>query len=130
MHNILPTRSLLKNTLHLNESQATCSLCTTEEETLPHLFLNYIFSRILWRQSKRPINISQFANQPVSNWISIILKPTNGWKIPEDEAQSFQLFATLVMDNLWYTRNQVIHNGPIPSLDWFVSKFTQLFNDQ
>lgn len=102
MHNILPARSFLKRVIPIDEDQISCPLCNTREENLSHLFFNSPFSWILWRQW--PINVYFFANQPISNWISIIINPSSGIKIPEEDNHSFQLFTTLAMDNLWFLR--------------------------
>ncbi|KAG6629497.1 hypothetical protein CIPAW_14G089200 [Carya illinoinensis] len=56
---IPPTRGILKRFLSSMPS-LLCPLCNEQEETLFHLFIECPISRILWRQSRWPLNISQW----------------------------------------------------------------------
>lgn len=110
-HNILPTRSLLKRCKKLEEEQTYYPLCHSEEETLSDLLFSYQFSRILWRHSSWPIDIS------------------NALSIPVEESHNFQLFALLAIDNIWYLRKQVSHDYPIPSPTWSMSHVLKLYSE-
>lgn len=65
----------------------------------------------------------------MTTWIKIIINPKTKLPIQEQEAQQFQLFATLAMDNLWFLRNQVIHNSTNPSIEMFITKVSQTFKE-
>lgn len=54
---------------------------------------------------------SVFENFDVSNWIKAILDPQKFLAIPRKEIHDFQLFAAVAMDQIWFTRNQMVHNS-------------------
>lgn len=50
-------------------------------------------------------------------------------KILEDEMQLFQIFAILAIDNVWFLRNEVIHESVIPSPTWLIHKISKVLLD-
>ncbi|XP_042983410.1 uncharacterized protein LOC122312832 [Carya illinoinensis] len=129
LNNILPTRSLLKNCLSLSESQVNYPICDSEEENVNHLFLNCTFSKVLWRLSPLPLDISKFASIGITKWVECILNPENPLKIPSQQIQQFQLFALLSMDCLWFLRNKIVHDSFSYNLDTFVNGVLKNFKE-
>lgn len=64
-NNIIPTKSLIERVVPLTEEKACCPIYKGEEESQNHLFLSYPFTRILWRHSPWPLNLSYFENQEI-----------------------------------------------------------------
>jgi hypothetical protein len=56
--NLLPTKTSLKALFHIPTSGSLCPLCNSEEESLSHLFFNYVFAKVAWRSSFWPLDSS------------------------------------------------------------------------
>ncbi|KAB1219390.1 hypothetical protein CJ030_MR3G001127 [Morella rubra] len=48
--------------------------------------------------------------RPIEDWIHCILDPSRFLGIPASATHSFQLFAALMLDHLWMTRNKMLHD--------------------
>ena len=93
------------------------SLCKGPLETLSHIFLDCDLARILWWSSPWPLNTAVFSFRPISDWILAIIYPIDWLAIPKDEVRSFQLFAALTLDHIWFSRNKLVHEAlqPVPA---------------
>ncbi|KAL4626247.1 hypothetical protein ACB092_05G082400 [Castanea dentata] len=47
----------------------------------------------------------------MSNWIKMILHPAKFLGIEKSNESSFTLFASILCDNIWRSRNSLLHNG-------------------
>jgi hypothetical protein len=56
-----------------------------------------------------------FSNRPISDWVLAILFPCEKLDIPIHDARRFQLFGSITMHLLWFSRNRLIHDVVIPS---------------
>ncbi|KAF5469211.1 hypothetical protein F2P56_013300, partial [Juglans regia] len=128
-NDILPTQLSLSHCLPIADNQIYCSLCHMENESLDHLFLNCIYSRVLWRNAPWPLDITCFAQAGIRNWINIILNPSDKLQISVSEVHNFQLFSTLAMDTLWFIRNQTIHNVANHTIHYFITKTMELYKE-
>lgn len=93
-----------------NEEVQLCPLCNSCLETLPHLFLGCDIAIVIWRNADWPINIDGFKDFPVSFWVKVFLNPHKFLTIPKKDNWKFQIYVVVVMDLLWFSRNQVVHN--------------------
>jgi hypothetical protein len=84
-------------------------------ETLNHIFLDCALAKVLWRSASWPLNISYFSSRPISDWILSVIYPLKRLDIPTTDSRKFQLFAALVMDLIWQSRNKLIHEGTLPN---------------
>jgi len=50
-------------------------------------------------------------SQPMSNWIKMILHPAKFLGIEKSNESSFTLFASILCDNIWRSRNSLLHDG-------------------
>ena len=93
-----------------------CPFCKCPFETLCHIFLGCNLARILWRSSPWPITTSSFSARRISDWILAVVYHLDKLVIPLAKTRKFQLFATLTLDFIWFSRNKVIHEAiqPIP----------------
>jgi hypothetical protein len=48
------------------------------------------------------------------DWIFAIIFPAQSIVIPVDDVNKFQLFAAITLDNIWRTRNILVHDGVVP----------------
>lgn len=112
---IIPTKGRLKSFLPSLPS-FSCPLCNEQQETLLYLFLECPISRILWSQSKWPLNLSSLAIATIQDWISFILNPKLKLGLSSQEVHPFQLFAILMLDFTWRLRNDIVHNQKVLSL--------------
>lgn len=85
---------------------------------------------MIWRQSNWPLDISIFVRNPFSAWIKNIINHSEVLKIPKEDHHPFQLFATIVMDNLWFFKNKKVHNqiDSIPNPLEFAKFVLTIFN--
>jgi hypothetical protein len=91
-----------------------CPMCKGPSETIEHLMLDCPIAKIIWRNSKWPLDISVFRNQPISAWVKAILYPHQLLSIPKHYTHEFQVTAAIIMDSIWYARNSLIHKNTIP----------------
>jgi hypothetical protein len=66
---------------------------------------------IIWMNSNIWfLNLAAFENNPISDWIKVLLGPQKFLAIPNREFWRFHFFANVVLDVIRFSRNQVIHN--------------------
>jgi hypothetical protein len=111
--NLLPTKTRLKALFHIPASDSLCHLCSFEEESLSHLFFNYIFARVAWRSSFWPLDSSAWSSISPTNWIKGILAPHSAFGIPLVDCHLFQIYASVLCGQIWFARNKVVHEGSI-----------------
>jgi hypothetical protein len=63
-----------------------------------------------------PLDSLKWASLNLSDWIKDILNPHNFFGIPFADSHLFQIFATMLRDMLWFSRNQAIHKGVLPEV--------------
>ena len=115
--NILPCRDNIGRFVYSEDVNAwVCPFCKGPLETLNHIFLECDLARILWRTSPWPLLISSFAARPISDWIIAIIYPSTKLDIPFADTRNFQIYAALVMDVIWFSRNKLIHEAIQPDI--------------
>ncbi|XP_042969130.1 uncharacterized protein LOC122301822 [Carya illinoinensis] len=128
LSNIIQTKELLKNFFPIDSDDCICPICQTGIESQEHLFLNCSFTRMLWRQSPWPLNISSLA-ETMNHWIECILSPNKILGIFSNEEHSFQIFALVAMDSIWFLRNKVVHDAITPDLEMFISQTLKIHKE-
>jgi hypothetical protein len=63
--------------------------------------------------SLAPLHSPKWSSLSLSNWIKGILTPYQSFGIPFADSHLFQIFAAVLCDLLWYSRNQAVHHGII-----------------
>jgi hypothetical protein len=119
--NLLPTKSRLKALFHIPAPESLCPLCSSEEESISHLFFNCIFAKVAWRSSFWPLDSSAWSSLSPSNWIQGILAPHSVLGIPLADCHLFQIYASVLCDQIWYARNKAVHAGSIPDISALAS---------
>jgi hypothetical protein len=56
----------------------------------------------------------KWAPLSLSDWIKGILNPHNFFGVPFADTHPFQIFAAVMCDMMWFSRNQAMHKGVIP----------------
>ncbi|XP_060962265.1 uncharacterized protein LOC115695280 [Cannabis sativa] len=101
----LPIRSVLGRRFPIEDE--SCPLCGTEAETMEHLFLSCNFAFHLWRSS--PWGIYPICDTGIRVWDWVkFLWDLNKKGINDQEAF---LYASLIVDTIWRTRNDKVHNN-------------------
>jgi hypothetical protein len=111
---IVPSKSRLNAVFSIPASNLICPLCKVEEDSLSHLFFNCFFARIAWRFSYWPLDSMKWTSLSLVDWIKGILTPNLSFGIPLADLHLFQIFAAVLCDLLWFSRNQAVHKGEIP----------------
>lgn len=81
-----------------------------EVESAEHLFLRCQVARVVWRGSIWPLLIERFVDSNVADFILGFLYASRTFGIPKADCHNFILAAALVLDSLWFLRNDVIQN--------------------
>jgi hypothetical protein len=63
------------------------------------------------------------------NWIKGILSPHQSFGIPPDDTHLFHLYAAVLCNMLWFSRNKAIHKGVIPDVSKFVENVRRISLD-
>jgi hypothetical protein len=123
--NVLPTKARLKAFFHIPSPDSLCSLCSTEEDSLSHLFFRCIFARVAWRSSFWPLDSLAWSSISLSNWIKGILSPHSFFGIPIADCHLFQIYAYVLCDLLWFARNKAAHKGTILDISTLASSINR-----
>jgi hypothetical protein len=113
---ILPTKTRPNPILHLSQSNSLCPLCKSEANSLSHIFFSCIFAQVAWRSSFRPLNSLAWSSLSLSDWIKGIINPHLSFGISKSDSHLFQIFASVLCDLLWFSRNKVAHDGVISDI--------------
>jgi hypothetical protein len=114
--NILPSRANIgRFVVSIVDGAWQCPFCKGPLETLSHIFLECDLSAFLWNSSHWPNCYVGFSNRPISDWVLAIIFPCEKLAIHFHDARRFQLFASITMDLIWFSRNRLIHDTVIPS---------------
>jgi hypothetical protein len=111
---IVPSKCRLNVVFPIPPSNLVCPLCNVEEDSLSHLFFNCFFARIAWRSSFWPLDSLKWSLLSLVRLDKGILTPNVSFGIPFADLHLFQIFAAVLCDLLWLSRNQAIHKGVIP----------------
>lgn len=87
-----------------------CVFCGEDMETTKHL-LECLVSKIIWSNLPWALNISFFAINPLSEWLRMIIDPSLVPSLPREDHHYFQLYALNVWGIIWWTQNQMVHQG-------------------
>ena len=108
-NNSLPAKAILCSRLNICED--LCPRCNSEQETIEHVFFKCPFAIIVWRNSVWPINFIGMPSQPIEDWVRTILNPYKAFGIKKEEGYKFTLFVAICYDQLWCSRNKLVHDG-------------------
>jgi hypothetical protein len=113
---ILPTKARLNKVFPIAPNDSLCPLCNLAEDSLIHLFFSCSFARISWRSSFWPLDSLAWSSISLSGWVKGIISPNTAFGIPQSDVHLFQIYASVLCDQLWFSRNKVIHGGIIPDI--------------
>jgi hypothetical protein len=71
---------------------------------------------VAWRYSLWPLNSLALSSLSLSDWIKGIINPHLSFGIPKSDSHLFQIFASVLCDLLWFSRNKAAHDGVIPDI--------------
>jgi hypothetical protein len=114
---ILPSKARLNSIFTIPPVESLCPLCRTEEDSLSHLFFRCIFARVAWRSSFWPLDSLAWSLLSLPDWIKGIIHPFSSLGIPLADTHLFQIFAAVLCDLLWFSRNKAVHEGVIPDIN-------------
>jgi hypothetical protein len=110
---LLSTKARLNTIFFISPTESLCPLCNTEVDSLPHLFFRCIFARVALRSSFLPLDSLAWSFLSLPNWINVIIHPHSSLSIPLADSHLFQIFAVVLCDLLWFSRNKAVHEGLI-----------------
>ena len=58
-----------------------------------------------------PPNMSHMHNVSIADWVKMIINPMHGLGLKGEEAKGFQLYAAILCDQIWMTRNKARLEG-------------------
>jgi hypothetical protein len=70
----------------------------------------------MWQNSLWPLHTVSFSYMPFVDWIKALLRPHFSLGIPVQDVHNFQISALVLMDQIWFARNKLIHEAitPVP----------------
>lgn len=81
---------------------------------IQHIMLGCQFAKILWRYSNWPIDSRTSKHKPIDIWIKALPKSyLIDLSIPMEESHAFEVSTSIIMDAIWYARNNKIYNEKI-----------------
>ncbi|XP_060965393.1 uncharacterized protein LOC133034346 [Cannabis sativa] len=103
----------------------TCPLCGLRDESIEHLFLTYDLASHVWRSS--PWGIYPVCDNGIRmwDWVKFI------WSLKDRgiRAEEVFLYASIVVDTIWRTRNKVVHNDCLPDVKRCIDSVCYSFAD-
>jgi hypothetical protein len=72
---------------------------------------------VAWRSSFWPLDSLAWSSLSLPNWIKGIIHPHSSLGIPLADTHLFQIFAAVLCDVLWFSRNKAVHEGVIPDIN-------------
>ncbi|XP_060969472.1 uncharacterized protein LOC133036759 [Cannabis sativa] len=124
LSNALPVRAIICKRFPIEDTN--CPFCGRGEETVKHLFLTCDVAMHLWRSSPWGIFPVSDNGIRVWDWVKFIWSLNNKGVRVEDVF----LYASIVVDNIWRMRNEVVHNNSPPHvlkcIDIICSSFAEL----
>ncbi|KAB1219818.1 hypothetical protein CJ030_MR3G009460 [Morella rubra] len=124
---ILPCRSNLNRTLDLGVSNASCVFCELEEESLVHLFFYCPQAVLSWRESPWGLQTNRIVDWSIREWVAALLDPTASLSLPADQAELLIRYGAILMDVIWCSRNQVVHNGKRDDVGTVIRRIHRLY---
>ena len=113
---ILPSKARLKAVFPISLADSLCPLCNMAEDSLIHLLFSYSFVGIAWGTSFWPLDSLAWSSISLSSWVKGIITPHTAFGIPNSDVHLFQIYASVLCDMLWFSRNKAIHEGIIPDI--------------
>ena len=123
---IVPSKCRFNAVFSISQANQVCPLCDVEEDSLSHLFFRCFFVRITWRLSPWPLDSLKWAALSLPEWIKGILSPHSTFGIPDVDSNLFQIYAAVLCDVMWFSRNQAVHKGVIPEVSSLVAKIRRV----
>jgi hypothetical protein len=120
-----PSKARLNSIFTISPVESLCPLCRTEEDSLSHLFFRCIFARVAWRSSFWPLDSLAWSLLSLPDWIKGIIHPFSSLGIPLADTHLFHIFAAVLCDLLWFSRNKAIHEGVIPDINALAKSIRQ-----
>ena len=105
---ILPTKDKL--TSFFPAMDPKCPLCDASPESSLHLFVYCQAARFLWAGNEWGCRSDAMQFDCPGQFINFLLSPQVSFHGSSDK-EGFLLFGALVLENLWFARNQAIHKG-------------------
>jgi hypothetical protein len=114
----------------ISPPESLCPFCSTEEDSLSHLFFRCIFARVVWRSSFWPFDSFVWSSLSLPNWIKAIIHPHSSLRILLADIHLFQIFDVVLCDLLWFSKNKVVHKGVIPDIKVLANSISRTTIDQ
>ncbi|KAM6563300.1 hypothetical protein CsatB_023298 [Cannabis sativa] len=119
----IPVRAILAKRLTIED--VSCPLCGGSEETLEHLFLTCNWASHLWRAFPWGISPNPNPGNRLWDWVKFI------WRLDKMGINSDEVFlyASIVIDTIWRTRNDKVHNKKVSNISQCVDYISNSYAD-
>lgn len=121
---MLPVRQVINTRLSIPD--ISCPLCGLGEESAKHLFMECKIIEILWLSSPWSLHISAFQHLSIKEWIFLFLTNDTSLNLLKDQAHQFCVFAVVIMDMVWFSRNKMVFDGVMPEPKLLLSKVVKI----
>lgn len=82
------------------------SLCNVGSSSKTHLFAEYLYYRVAWRQSQWRLRDTQISRQNVAQIVGLLVLPSYDFTENILELKDFQTFRSILPYQLWESKNK------------------------
>lgn len=125
--NALPCKVNTHRVAGAREDDLHCPFCLFPAKSVVHLFFECPAACILWFESPCVLNLHELPPRRIGEWILAILDAPASLNLPVSDGQRFVLFAAVLMDSIWFTRNQIIHSTVLFDLSVLINRICAIY---
>ncbi|KAB1203090.1 hypothetical protein CJ030_MR8G005522 [Morella rubra] len=82
---------------------------------------------LAWRESPWGLLTNRIRDWNIEQWIASLLDPVPSLSLPTDQSELIILYAAILMDVIWFSRNQVMHGGRRDDFGTIIRRIHRLY---
>ncbi|KAB1202065.1 hypothetical protein CJ030_MR8G029144 [Morella rubra] len=103
--------------------------CELEAESLEHIFFFCPRAVLAWRESPWGLQTLCLRDCSILDWITALLDPVAYLEFSEDQSVHLIRYGAILMDVIWLSRNQLLHQGKRDDVRTIIRRIHRLFSD-
>lgn len=112
-----------------NPEMGLCPLCGLGIETTEHLFLRCKVARVVWREAPWPLQVDLIPDISFAVFMKQLLFPHSFFGVVKASVQHYILCAALILDSIWFLRNEVVHSEATPHPWVLINNVSRRFHE-
>lgn len=108
----MKARGLLGGIFHMEDAESfLCPFCHQATEDSLHLFFRCSMACVVWRTFAWPVHMDSILLSNAAEMVGFLLNVGNDLNLDSSWVRAFVLNASIVLNVIWFTRNDVVHNS-------------------